>query len=106
MSARRERVDTQALAVATMPLIPSGLQRSVRVDELAAQLEALLYGGRGLAIAYASNLISSDEASDAIAARLETWLVDRSADNLSHGEWQSDDFAAAIRGALERGIDR
>ena len=97
----KKRVDTRALAQATRGLLPAAVQGSVGTADLASRIEDLLYGDRGLAIALANSLITSEEASQAVAARIETWLVERSANTLQHGEWRSEAFVAAINVALQ-----
>lgn len=102
------RVDPRVLATAALEHLPAAVRHEVEAAELASELERLLYGHRNIAGCHAAGLITTDEAADVVVARVETWLIDRGAGKLSHGDWRKSAYgpiAAAIRRALRRVTD-
>jgi hypothetical protein len=94
------KLDVTKLAETTLGLLPPEVTPVLTVLELAAQLTDLLYGDRGTIPALEADLITLQEAADVTAARLDTWLVDRSGRTLRDGFLVGTVISAVIARAI------
>jgi hypothetical protein len=95
-----KQLNVTKLAEQVLNLLPSEAMAGLTVNELTTQLAELLYGDRGSIPALEAELITLEEAADAITAKLETWLIDRSGNKLSHGVLTATTIPVAIARAL------
>lgn len=94
--------DISALAGATIDLLPQ-TPVVLSLTEFSTLLNELLNGERGFADAFQAGLLTAEEAGDGVAARVETWLVERGGGVLEHGTWHTEDFASAVADVLRKG---